>query len=177
MTVRGLVLTTGSNPSLLEISLSNRFRVKATRREGISPLHACCWVSAERFYQAEEFYVRGGGQAGPRSMVTTVELHRTGCSTQRQICDHAWFSISQIFQLVGAEFGTNSDAQVILLLLLCVIAPVWAFGAGMMVSTDPQQQRTQPRCARLLCLLPIPIRAKLLLPSCSVARLYPMLVL
>ena len=53
--------------------------------------------------------------------------------------------VPQIFQLLLPEAKDDSHTPLILLGVLCFIAPLWAWGASLVTTVHPERQRTLPR--------------------------------
>lgn len=55
------------------------------------------------------------------------------------------FEHTQIFQLLLPEFSSSTHDPLIVLIVLCAIAPFWAWGANMVVHRDPERQNATAR--------------------------------
>lgn len=53
---------------------------------------------------------------------------------------------AQIFQLIIPEFDEKSQAPLAVLVLLCIVAPFWAWGASLMSTPHPERKNTLARC-------------------------------
>ncbi|CAM9199768.1 unnamed protein product, partial [Hapterophycus canaliculatus] len=61
-----------------------------------------------------------------------------------------------IFQLLLPEFNESSDQPLYLLLVLCLIAPFWSWGAAMSTKIDPETKNTRARCTASKHVLALP---------------------
>lgn len=51
----------------------------------------------------------------------------------------------QIFQLLLPECAEDSNGPLILLVVLCAIAPFWAWGSSLMSTKDPERKNAAAR--------------------------------